>query len=195
MVAGLMTVARAAHIAGVNFNDFDAIGARGALTGGAGLFAGGSVDAVLNLEAGEFSMFASPEGGFILGESLSVVGGFTLIKNLPSNGDFRGGFMAAGLVGGDVVGLNTEIFWSSPMADSFNPFDKTHGGFIGVGAAIPSVGGYGSYSYSFELFRENSEGGHLFPHTPSVIDIAKDIGWTIRHDILSHPIWPWSPYR
>lgn len=103
--------------------------------------------------------------------------------------------MAGGLVGGDIVGANAEVFWSSPMADSYNPLDQTHGGFLGVGAAIPSIGGYGSISYAWEMWREDNQGGHLLPYGPSPSNI-KDVGRSIWHDVVLHPLWnPWSPGR
>jgi len=113
---------------------------------------------------------------------------------MPSNDSLRGSFMAVGLVGGDVVGADVEAFWSSPMTDQFRAFDKTYGLFLGVGPAV-QLGMYGSMGYSFALFRYAVYGDHWFPYVPNVLTVAQDIGWAFAHDVLLHPVWPWSPYR
>jgi len=195
MVRSFFEMAGAAHSRGMGFENIDALGARIAFTGGAAGFAGLSGDAILNLTSGEFSGFLSPEVGFIIGESVQLVGGLTLLANLPSNEAYRGTFMAVGVVGGAYGGLNAEAFWSSPMSDRFNAFDKANGGFFGAGPAIPGLGGYGSISYSFEVFREDARGSHAFPHHPNPLDVVGHIGSAITHDILLHPLLPWSPYR
>jgi RHS repeat-associated protein len=195
LVAQFLNPAEIAHRVGMSFENIDALGARIAFSYGAAGFAGLNGDAVLNLSSGEFSIFLSPEGGFIIGESATVISGITLIKNLPSNDAYRGTFEAVGIVGGHIVGLNAEFFWGAPLSDQFNAFDNAHGGFIGAGPAIPGLGGYGSMSYSWEVYRENAQGSHIVPHRPNPLDVVKDVGWAVIHDILLHPLLPWSPYR
>jgi hypothetical protein len=144
-----------AHKAGVDFRDIDALGSRFVLSGGSTGFVSGSVDVVFNLTSGELSFFGSPEVGFIIGGGAQLVGGMTLLKRLPSNEAFRGTFMAVGVVGGDVLGLNVEAFWSSPLSDQFNAFDKSHGAFFGAGPAV-DLGMYGSISYTNCLLKRHS---------------------------------------
>ncbi len=141
VVHNLMTPARAMHGAGIGFDNVDAIGARLAISGGTALFGSLSFDTVLNFRAGQLSLFISPEGGFIIGESGNATGGITVIRELPSNDNFRGTFMSLGIQGGHLVGVTGEAFWSSPMSNRYCPSDKTNGGFLGVGPAITGIGG------------------------------------------------------
>jgi RHS repeat-associated protein len=182
-----------AYKAGVDFTGVDALGSRLAVAGSGGFFVAGSVDVVLNLTSGEFSFFGSPEIGMALGGGLQAVMGMTLLKNLPSNQAFRGTFMAVGLVGGDVLGLNVEAFWSSPMSDQFQAFEGAHGEFCGVGPAV-ELGAYGSISYSWEAYRYDAGGGHWYS-PPNPLTVVADTIQAVWHDLVLHPIWPWSPYR
>jgi hypothetical protein len=195
LVAGFLGPAGIAHSTGASFENIDALGARVAFSYGAVGFVGLTGDAVLNLSSGEFSVFLSPEGGIIIGESATLMSGITLLKNLPSNDAYRGTFEAVGLVGGDIVGLNGEFFWGAPLSDQFNAFEQAHGGFIGAGPAVPGLGGYGSLSYSLEVFREDTQGSHVAPYVPGPLKIFGDIWQAIKHDIVSHPLLPGSPYR
>jgi hypothetical protein len=172
----------------------DALGSRLAFSAGAAGFGALSGDVVFNVRSGELSFFVSPEAGVLLGGSMSLVGGMTFLRKLPSNESFRGTFMAVGLVGGDVAGLDVEAFWTSPMSDQFGAFDKAHGAFFGVGPGV-QLGVYDSLSYSFELYREDVSGSHWLPHPPNPLTVAQDIGSAFIRDILLHPMWPWSPYR
>jgi hypothetical protein len=193
-VRAFFTTAGTAHNIGASFKSIDALGMRIAGGAGSAVFGGLSYDEVLNLTSGEFSVFLSPEAGFIIGESATVMGGLTLLKNLPSNDAYRGTFEAVGIVGGNVIGLNAEGFWGAPLSDRFTIADSAHGYFIGAGLAVPGLGGYGSISYSYEAFREDKQGSHWLPQPFNALSVAKDIGWAITHDILLHPILPWSPY-
>jgi len=190
--------ARALHSLKLSFAGIDAIGARVVVSGGTGVFAGASVDAVLNLTAGQFSVFGSPALGGQIGESATVVGGITLIKNMRSNDDFRGVFEAVGIQGGRLAGVTVEGFWSGPMSDRYNPTDKTWGGFLGGGLGI-GLGVYGEMSYSFEGYREDVQGSHWLPYIPNALDVVSEILTAWHHDIIANPYlnpaWSWSPYR
>ena len=63
---------------GSDLSNFDAMGMRLSGNVGVGAFAAVSVDAILNLSSGEFSYFASPEVGVLLGNTVQIVGGTTL---------------------------------------------------------------------------------------------------------------------
>ncbi len=195
LIRPFFAVAGAAHDIGIGFEDIDAIGGRVSVTGGAIAFGGASADVVLNLTTGEVSVYASPEGGFILGEGLTYVGGITLLRNLPSNDKFRGTFEAVGVVAGGGISGNVEGFWSGPQDDWFNPLRGGHGFFIGGGVG-EALGVYGTFSYSWEAFREDVEGAHWFPHKDfNLLTAAGEVTWAFVHDVLLHPLWPWSPYR
>jgi len=200
VVSGMLAAARGASAAGMSFKYVDAIGARVALAGGTGLYGGVSFDAILNLTAGEFSAFVSPEGGGLLGEGVLVVGGVQVIKNLPSNDSYRGGFEAVGLVAGLGPSANGEFYFGGPMTDRFDPAEKVHGGFVGGGWG-EALGTYGGISYSFEALRVDKSGmrwvpdPHISLSLANVASIINDIGQILVHDALLHPIWPWSPYR
>jgi RHS repeat-associated protein len=194
VIHDLMSTAQGLHAVGLSFGAFDAIGAR--LTGsvGAVLFGGGTADAILNMASGEFSVFGALQGGVLLGDNAQVVGGLLLIRNLARNDDYRKTYGAVGLAGGDIVGINVEGFWSSPMSDRFDPTDKAHGMFVGAGLAIPEIGVYGEMGFSYEALRVDKSGTSLFPQSLGWQDV-KDTFQAVVHDVLLHPIWPWSPYR
>ena len=188
----MMTEAAKAHAFGIDFGNIDALGARVAGTLGSAAMVGASGDAILNLAAGQFSLFLSPEAGFIVGGSAQIVGGLTVMKNLPSNDTYRGTFMAVGIVGGAPVGANVEAFWGSPMAETYNAYDKTHGGFLGVGPAA-DLGMYGSISYSLEAYRYDSGGGTSFPYFfIDPLTVVAEVGAAVWHDVVMHPAWPWN---
>jgi hypothetical protein len=130
----------------------------------------------------------------LIGGSVNVVGGLLVVGNLPSNRDYFGMFGAAGVVGGDIVGLNAEGFWSSPLANTFNAFDKAHGAFVGVTGGV-ELGGYADMSYSFEVLTVDQSGTSVLQHLPSPGQVLSDVGWSLYHDVLMHPVFPWSPYR
>jgi RHS repeat-associated protein len=184
LISPFFTLTSAAHDLGMEFGDIDALGVRVASSVGVGAFFGGSIDVVLNLTAGECSVFGSPAAGIMIGEGSVIVGGLTLLKKLPSNDDFRGTFEAIGFVGGDILAVNPERFWSAPLSDRYELTDKANGIFIGVGASCPSLGVYGSMSYSFELYREDAQGGHWRPHRPRALDVAYELGAAIDHDLV-----------
>jgi hypothetical protein len=196
VIHDLMSIAWGLHAVGLSFSGIDAIGARVSLGGGL-VTVGGSLgaDAVLNIQAGQFSVFGSAEGGALFGVSGTIVGGVTLIKNLPTNDDLRRMYGAVGIYGGDVVGVNVEGFWSSPMSDRFDVTDKAHGGFIGVGPAVPEIAVYGMLGYSWEVLRVDQSGVVWAPYRPSLSEVMNDVSQSIVHDVLLHPIWPWSPYK
>src|SRR5207249_1951568 len=131
--------------AGISLKQVDAIGARVSWLSGAGIAGGASVDVLLNLSAGQFSLYGSPAGGAMLGASDSVVAGYQLLRNLKSNDEFRGGFGAVGLSGGGGLAGNVEFFSSAPMTNRFNPTDKAHGVYLGLGLG-GGLSGYGDIS-------------------------------------------------
>jgi RHS repeat-associated protein len=194
VIHDLMSTAQGLHAAGLSFGAFDAIGARLTASVGAVLFGGGTADAILNMASGEFSVFGALQGGVLLGDNVQVVGGLLLIRNLARNDDYRKTYGAVGLAGGDIVGINVEGFWSSPMSDRFDPTDKAHGMFVGAGLAIPEIGVYGEMGFSYEALRVDKSGTSLFPQSLGWQDV-KDTFQAVVHDVLLHPIWPWSPYR
>jgi hypothetical protein len=193
-VSKFFAEAQVAHAAGVDFQNIDAIGARISATGGTGFFGGGSGDAVLNLTSGELSLFLSGEAGVTVGESLTAAGGLTVIKNLPSNEAFRAGFWSLGVAGGAGLGGNAELFWSAPMSDNYNVFDKAHGGFAGAGLAITGVGAYITQSYSWGVYREDASGVHLYA-PPNPLTVAEESIISIAHDLALNPNLPWGPDR
>lgn len=193
-ISSIMQTARVAGGAGYSFSGIDAIGIRLGGSYGAVGFVNGSADAILNLTSGEFSVFVSPGAGVLIGGSVSVVGGLLVVGNLPSNRDYFGMFGAAGIVGGDIVGLNAEGFWSSPLSDRFNAFDKAHGAFVGATGGV-ELGGYVDMSYSFEVLTVDQSGTSVLQYLPSIGQVFSDVGRSLYHDVLMHPIFPWSPYR
>lgn len=152
------------------------------------------MDAVLNLEAGQFSLFFSPEAGISIGESFVGVAGWTVLENMPSNDQFRGLFESLGAQGGYGLGLNIEGFWSGPKDDWFDYAGETYGYFAGIGIGY-GAGPYGSFSYSLELYRLDVEGHKPFPHQPNALTVAGEVTWAFIHDVVLNPVWPWSPYR
>jgi RHS repeat-associated protein len=174
------------HSVGLDFSMLDALGARFSLTGGIGGFGGGSVDIVLNLNSGEFSVFGSPEGGLAIGETATIVGGITLYKYCPSNDDFRGTAKSVGVMGGNIVGINIEKNWGGVHRFQSSS-EVMDGSFIGVGGAVPGVSVYGSLSFAFEGLRVDQVGYHWFPYVPGPIDILSDLGEVIWNDILHLP--------
>lgn len=176
---------------GLDFSKLDAIGVRISGSGGGG-FAGGGADAILNITSGEFSVFGSVEGGFIAGASVTVVGGMTLITNMPTNSGYRGTAKAVGGMGGDVIGVNIEGFSGGEhyFQDSS---DVAHGLFVGVGGTIhpPNAGIYGSLSYAVEILNVNQAGYRFFQNYPgpieAIYDAAVDVGEILWHDILNIP--------
>ena len=163
------------------FHSLDAIGLRLSITGGPVGAAGGfSVDAILNLAAGQMSIFGSPEGGLQLGAGVSGVEGVVLLRGMPSNDDYRGAFRTLGIAAGAGLGGNVEYFkgldpegalYHCPAPTS----GYTEGWFIGAGGVV-GLGGYYTHSYSFELYRVDAQGGHLAPHPPSFREVVTDIG-------------------
>jgi hypothetical protein len=188
IVRSLFNVAYGAHSLGADFQGIDALGARVAISGGSAGFGSFSIDAVLNITAGEFSVFGAPEGGFVIGATATLVGGITLYKNLPSNEGLRGTSKAVGLMGGDLVGINVEKSWGGVhyFEDASDVFD---GSFLGVGGSVPepNIGLYGSLSYSFETLRVDKAGYEWFPRFPGPIDIMSDIGEVLWQYILKIP--------
>ncbi len=180
---------------GSDLSNFDAMGMRLSGNVGVGAFAAVSVDAILNLSSGEFSYFASPEVGVLLGNTVQIVGGTTLIKRLPSNDAYRGAFWAGGGLAGASGSITGELFWGAPMSDRFDPRDTAHGGFVGAGAAVPEFGCYGSLSYSLEVYREDTGGSHWYSPLPQLRQLIGYLQQVIYHDVGMNPIWPWSPYR
>jgi RHS repeat-associated protein len=185
IVRSLFNVAYGAHNHGADFQGIDALGSRVAISGGGAGFGGFSIDTVLNLTSGEFSVFGAPEGGFVIGGTATLVGGITLYKNLPTNEGFRGTSKGVGLMGGDLAGINVEKSWGGihyfeDASDVFN------GSFLGVGGSVPepNIGLYGSLSYSFEALRVDKAGYEWFPRFPGPIDIISDVGEVLWHDIL-----------
>ena len=120
IVRSFFNVAHDAYSLGADFQSIDALGARVSLSYGGVGFISGTFDAILNITSGEFSLFGSPEGGIVLGATGTLVGGITLLKNLPSNSGYQGTAKAVGLMGGDVIGLNAEMFWGGvPQTSKF----------------------------------------------------------------------------
>ncbi len=188
IVRSLFNVAYGAHSLGADFQGIDALGARVSLSGGGAGFVSGTFDAILNFTSGEFSIFASPEGGIVLGATATLVGGVVSLRNLPSNAGYRGTAKAVGLMGGDNIGLNGEKFWGGVhrFQDST---DVLVGDFVGAGGTVPSpnIGLYGSMSYAFEALCVNQAGYNWLPHFPGPIEVLSDLGEVLWHDILSLP--------
>jgi hypothetical protein len=195
IISQLMQTANVAAAGGFSFQGIDAIGARLTGSAGAAVFGGVTADAILNLTAGEFSVFAGGSGGFIIGESVSAGAGLLLFANMPSNQGYRGSFGAVGIVGGDVVGLMVEGFWSAPLSDRFNAFDKAHGAFFGVTGSLPGLGGYGEMGYSLEALRVDQSGTAFLPDPPTLRQAIREFGSAVYHDVILHPVWPWSPFQ
>jgi RHS repeat-associated protein len=188
---------RAASQTGVQFKG-DAVGARISASGGAGLSGGISFDAIVNLKAGQFSVFGAPQAGWNIGAGASVVVGLEIIPKLPNNDAYRGGFGSMGLIGVYRMGFNAEHFWSGPMDDDFKSTKGAHGYFGGV-AFGAEAGLYGSASYSFEGLRVDKSGTHWLPdpHFQSLdglllapIDVIGAIVQIHYHDFWQN----WSRY-
>jgi hypothetical protein len=188
IIRSLFKAAYGAHSLGADFQNIDAIGARVSVSGGGAGFAGGTLDAILNLTSGEFSIFVSPEGGFVIGATTTLIGGIVLLKNLPSNNDYKGTAKAIGLMGGDVIGLNAEKFWGGihKFQDSTDVLD---GSFFGMGGAvpIPNIGLYGSMSYAFEVLSIDEASYNWASDFPGIIDVLSDLGEVLWHDIFGIP--------
>ncbi len=172
----LFNVSSGVYGRGLDFSNIDAIGVRISGSGGGGGFTGGGADAILNITSGEFSIFGSVEGGFIAGDSVTVVGGMTLITKMPTNSGYRGTAKAVGGMGGDVIGVNIEGFSGGEhyFQDSS---DVAHGLFVGVGGTIhpPNAGIYGSLSYAVEILNVNRAGYRFFPNYPGPIEAIYDV--------------------
>jgi RHS repeat-associated protein len=188
IVRSLFNAAYGAHSLGADFQDIDALGARVSLSGGGAGFVGGTIDAILNLTSGEMSIFASPEGGFVLGATATLVGGIVSIKNMPSNAGYRGTAKAVGLMGGDIIGANAEKFWGGVHVFQ-DSSDVLNGSFVGTGGAVPfpNIGLYGSMSYAFEALSVDKAGYNWLPDFPGPVNVLSDLGEVLWHDILGQP--------
>jgi hypothetical protein len=186
IISIFFNVAYVAHGMGVNFDNIDAFGARISGSVGAAGFGAFSGDVILNLSSGEFSFFGSIEGGVLIGEGINIVGGITLLQNMPSNRSYRGAFKEVGIMGGDIIGINVEEFWGK-INKNQNPEDVPNGSFFGAGASDPSFGLYGAVSYSFEVLTVDQQGYHWFSDFPGPLDVLYDIGDIIWNDILHLP--------
>jgi RHS repeat-associated protein len=175
-----------AHDKGLDISNIDAIGARISVTGGVVGYGGGNFDVLINFTSGEFGAFLSPEMGILIGEGLNIVGGILLIKNCPTNEDYRGTSKSLGIVGGDIVGLNAEGMVGG-IHRNLSPSDVFDGSFIGAGPAVPEIGIYGTISYAVEILRVNEAGNEWFPRLPSFWDAIMDIGEVLTNDILNLP--------
>jgi RHS repeat-associated protein len=195
VIHDLMKTARGLHAAGLSFNEIDAIGARGSVGGGLGLGGGISLDLVLNIRAGQLSGFLAGQFGAVLGETALFTGGLTLISNLPSNDGLREAYETVGIYGGDIVGVDVDASWAAPMSNRFDPAEKAHGMSVGVGAAVPGLAVYGMVGYSWEALRVDVSGISWSPHVPNVSGVFSSVVQAIEHDVVQHPIWPWSPYK
>ena len=186
IVRSLFNVAYAAHGVGVDFSGVDALGARVTVSGGTGGVGGISGDVMLNLSSGEFSGFISPEGGILIGEGITIVGGITMYSNMPTNEGFRETSKAVGILGGDIIGINAEESWGgvTQYPQGSDAFDGT---FIGVGGASPGVGVYGSLAYAIEVLRVDNLGYHWVPNPPTLLDALSNIGGVLWNDILHLP--------
>jgi RHS repeat-associated protein len=192
LVKQLMEPGRLLASSGISLQGFDAIGGRIAYSANGAAYGAGSLDIVLNMTSGELGIFGSPEGGVVLGVGANLVGGYSLIANLPNNQAYRGAFSAVGGWGAHYAGINIERFWSAPLPDTFNVADVPNGAFVGGG---PGEGGgvYYSMSFSFEVLRVDKSGSHWFPDWKNY-DLLSPVR-VVAHDMLLAPIWPWSPYR
>ena len=141
---------------------------------------------MLNLSSGEFSGFISPEGGILIGEGITIVGGITMYSNMPTNEGFRETSKALGILGGDIIGINAEESWGgvTQYPQGSDAFDGT---FIGIGGASPGLGIYGSLAYAIEVLRVDSQGYHWVPNPPTLIDALSNIGGVLWNDILNLP--------
>ena len=190
-ITDLVHAAEGLHKLGVDFKGVDAIGARLAGSVGSNLMGAINADAILNLSAGEFSLFLSPEVGGILGGSMQAVMDMTLIYNLPTNDNYSGVGVSGGFVAGYGIGINGEAFWSSPMADTYDPYDKMHGYFFGVGVSSPQIGVYVTMSYALQVYKYDEEGtkGINWFVGIDLKNIYPEIKNAIRHDFFNHPMW------
>lgn len=124
---------------------------------------------MLNLSSGEFSGFISPEGGILISEGITIVGGITMYSNMPTNEGFPETSKALGILGGYIIGINAEESWGgvTQYPQGSDAFDGT---YIGIGGAIPGLGIYGSLAYAIEVLRVDSQGYHWVPNPPTLID-------------------------
>jgi hypothetical protein len=186
IIRSLFTTTNTAYNAGFDFSGIDALGARISFTSGGVGVVGVSGDVVLNLTSGEFSGFISPEGGILIGEGAITVGGITLLKEIPSNNAYRGTFKSVGAIWGEIAGLNVEGFKGG--VHRFQDSNSVPSGiFVGVGGAVPTIGVYGSLSYSFEILTVDQNGYHWLSDFPGPLDVLADIGEVIWNDLLGLP--------
>jgi len=188
MIRTFFNVSKIAHNSGVDLSSVDTLGAKISISGGTGGFGGVSADAVLNLTSGEFSYYGSLEGGLVIGATATLVGGISMLKNMPSNNGYSGTFKSFGVMGGDVIGVNVEHFTGGVHKNQTYD-DVPDGTFVGVGGAVPepNIGVYGSMSYSIEILNVNAAGYSPISEFPNPIAILKDIGDVLEHDILKIP--------
>jgi hypothetical protein len=139
---------------------------------------------LLNISAGEFSIFVTPAFGVGAGASVGLTGGFFGIRKLPSNGRYAG---VAETLGGLLqasekpIVIGADGFWA-PLTDSYNPLDVAHGGGIDVGIGV-GIGAYLQLAYAVELVRYNKDGVY-YPRLPGPRQIYNDIYRAIQHDLI-----------
>jgi hypothetical protein len=182
--------ARTMSLAGLPFDadsPVDAMGVSIRGSGGGIFYGGGSGEALLNLTAGELSVFVSGGGGAIFGAQVSFVGGPFYVRGLSTNADYRNYFGSVGIAGGHVMGATPEIFFGAPKA--YPVKNKTSGVFIGIGP-VEGLGIYGGYDFFYELFRVNAAGYHPLPdpfdyHPEYIIPIITDDILGTLYDLFS----------
>lgn len=85
-----------------------------------------------------------------------------------------------------VIGLNGELNWGGVHRFQ-DPNDVFRGTFVGTATTSPSLGIYGSLSYSVEVLNINVGGAQWLPRFPTLVDALVDVGNVLWNDIFHLP--------
>ena len=177
---------------GVDLSGIDAIGFRLTGTVGVGAFAGVTGDALMNLRTGEFSLYATLEGGILAGEATSATGGWFSVNNLPSNDAYGGPVLAHGATAGLYLSSSYEQLWSAPMSIEQSAYEMPNGSAITVGGG-EGLGIYRSIGYGYQVYAMDANGSRAWP--PFDARKALQECWTaLRVDWAQTPL-PWLPRK